>query len=191
MLDTLEGQEDCLPDNWIDVFETTEADYGRWKHESRRRVIDLEVRRRAEGFNVIGKGGTHETLQPPDLASEPGLHPDNNPVQSASAPRPAAVNARIDSVASANEASPEETASQNSHRVAPHDYFGNIPHREMFSGDYALDASNSSNPTSRHLLTKTRNLRKAIPWYNTTSTRVLKTSPRSQSLNHFHRPRLE
>ncbi|KAB2103713.1 hypothetical protein AG0111_0g8330 [Alternaria gaisen] len=147
MLDTLEGQEDCLPDNWIDVFETTEADYGRWKHESRRRVIDLEVRRRAEGFNVIGKGGTHETLQPPDLASEPGLHPDNNPVQSASAPRPAAVNARIDSVASANEVSPEEAASQNSHRVAPHDYFGSMPNREMFSGDYALDASNSSNST--------------------------------------------
>jgi hypothetical protein len=56
MLDTLEGREDCLPDNWIDTFEHTEADYGRWTHESRRRVIDLDVRRRGEGF--IRKGVT-------------------------------------------------------------------------------------------------------------------------------------
>ncbi|CAA9960079.1 hypothetical protein PTNB85_01998 [Pyrenophora teres f. teres] len=49
MLDTLEGREDCLPDTWIDTFETTEADYGRWTHESRRRVIDFDLRRRTEG----------------------------------------------------------------------------------------------------------------------------------------------
>ncbi|EUC48272.1 hypothetical protein COCMIDRAFT_87992 [Bipolaris oryzae ATCC 44560] len=48
MLDTLEGREDCLPEHWIDTFEATEADYGRWKHESRRRLIDAEVRRRAD-----------------------------------------------------------------------------------------------------------------------------------------------
>lgn len=48
MLDTLEGREDCLPDNWIDIFEGAEADYGRWAHESRRRVIELEVRRKGD-----------------------------------------------------------------------------------------------------------------------------------------------
>ncbi|KAG9185238.1 hypothetical protein G6011_07782 [Alternaria panax] len=148
MLDTLEGQDDCLPENWIDVFETTEADYGRWKHESRRRVIDLEVRRRAEGFDAIGKGGTNETSQTPDLAPQPDLHPDNNAMQSAAASSVGAINGRIDSVASAFEASPEEAASQNSHQVAaPHDYFGSVPHRDVFSGDYALNASNSSNST--------------------------------------------
>lgn len=46
MLDTLESREDCLPENWIDTFESTEADYGRWAHESRRRVIELDVRRK-------------------------------------------------------------------------------------------------------------------------------------------------
>lgn len=48
MLDTLEGHEDCLPDDWIDIFEGVETDHGRWVHESRRRIIDLEVRRRGE-----------------------------------------------------------------------------------------------------------------------------------------------
>lgn len=48
MLDTLEGRQDCLPDSWIDTFEETETDFGQWAHESRRRVIELEVRRREE-----------------------------------------------------------------------------------------------------------------------------------------------
>jgi hypothetical protein len=182
MLDTLEGQEDCLPENWIDVFESTEADYGRWKHESRRRVIDLEVRRRAEGFGVINKGGTQETSHSSDLAPEPGLTPErdtkttaytsgerasitasssvnpgNNGVQSASA-RPDATSARIDSVASALEASPEEAASQNSRQAISYDYFGNAPVRQMFSGDYGLNASGSSNSTL-HTSTGSNNTR--------------------------------
>lgn len=48
MLDTLEGREDCIPDRWIDVFEGVETDYGRWAHESRRRVIAFDVQRRWE-----------------------------------------------------------------------------------------------------------------------------------------------
>jgi hypothetical protein len=48
MLDTLEGREDCIPDNWIDTFEGIETDYGRWSHESRRKVIDFDVRRKWE-----------------------------------------------------------------------------------------------------------------------------------------------
>ncbi|KAH7392644.1 hypothetical protein BKA66DRAFT_510200 [Pyrenochaeta sp. MPI-SDFR-AT-0127] len=65
MLDTLEGREDCLPDKWIDVFEGTEADFGRWAHDSRRRVIDFDVRRRVDkasdiqGKNVTERLGPH------------------------------------------------------------------------------------------------------------------------------------
>ncbi|KAF1852143.1 uncharacterized protein K460DRAFT_362908 [Cucurbitaria berberidis CBS 394.84] len=65
MLDTLEGREDCLPENWIDIFEGIEADYGRWVHESRRRVIDLEVRRKEDkspdvrGEHVTGQLEPH------------------------------------------------------------------------------------------------------------------------------------
>lgn len=51
MLDTLEGRDDCIPDNWIDDFEGIEADYGRWTHESRRQVIDFDVRRKWETSN--------------------------------------------------------------------------------------------------------------------------------------------
>jgi hypothetical protein len=46
MLDTLEGREDCIPDSWIDTFEGIETDYGRWSQESRRKVIDFDVRRK-------------------------------------------------------------------------------------------------------------------------------------------------
>ncbi|KAJ4356139.1 uncharacterized protein N0V89_004167 [Didymosphaeria variabile] len=45
MLDSLEGHEDCLPDRWIDVFEGVEGDFGRWTQESRRKVIEFDVRR--------------------------------------------------------------------------------------------------------------------------------------------------
>jgi hypothetical protein len=48
MLDTLEGREDCIPDNWIETFEGIEADYGRWALESRKIVIDFDVRRKWE-----------------------------------------------------------------------------------------------------------------------------------------------
>jgi hypothetical protein len=58
MLDTIEGRDDCLPEDWIDTFEQTEADYGQWVHASRRRVIDLDVRRRGEGYDAIRTGVT-------------------------------------------------------------------------------------------------------------------------------------
>jgi hypothetical protein len=48
MLDTLEGRDDCIPDNWIDTFEGIETDYGRWSHVSRRKVLDFDVRRKWE-----------------------------------------------------------------------------------------------------------------------------------------------
>jgi hypothetical protein len=58
MLDTLEGRDDCIPDTWIDVFEGIEADFGRWTHESRKRVIDFDVRRKWEQKGAaIRQGG--------------------------------------------------------------------------------------------------------------------------------------
>jgi hypothetical protein len=47
MLDTLEGRDDCLPDRWIDIFEDVEANYGQWAHQSTKRVIEFDVRRRS------------------------------------------------------------------------------------------------------------------------------------------------
>ncbi|EMD88966.1 hypothetical protein COCC4DRAFT_71750 [Bipolaris maydis ATCC 48331] len=84
MLDTLEGREDCLPEHWIDTFEATEADYGRWKHESRRRLIDAEVRRRAD--DSAAPKSTLATTQhlSPDPSSSVILHTDHNIDQSSS-----------------------------------------------------------------------------------------------------------
>ncbi|KAH7398680.1 hypothetical protein DE146DRAFT_655306 [Phaeosphaeria sp. MPI-PUGE-AT-0046c] len=48
MLDTLEGRDDCIPDAWIDTFEAIEQDHGRWSHQSRKNIIDFDVRRRWE-----------------------------------------------------------------------------------------------------------------------------------------------
>ncbi|KAF2649927.1 hypothetical protein K491DRAFT_697694 [Lophiostoma macrostomum CBS 122681] len=69
MLDTLEGRADCLPENWIDTFEAVEADLGRWAHESRRRLIDLEVRRRA--------GQSHVVFRPGSSSDRPAVHSDD------------------------------------------------------------------------------------------------------------------
>jgi hypothetical protein len=68
MLDTLEGCADCLPENWIDTFEAVEADLGRWSHESRRRLIELQVRRRAEESNVVVSGSPSD---------RPAVHSDD------------------------------------------------------------------------------------------------------------------
>lgn len=48
MLDTLEGYGDCLPDSWIDVFEDVEGDFGRWTQDSRRKILEFDVRRHAD-----------------------------------------------------------------------------------------------------------------------------------------------
>ncbi|USP80961.1 hypothetical protein yc1106_08235 [Curvularia clavata] len=91
MLDTLEGREDCLPDHWIDTFESTEADYGQWKHELTRRTIDLEVRSRAEDSARTGDASqkqpqqpTHRSLDHSNGQSIPVFNPDplNTPRQS-------------------------------------------------------------------------------------------------------------
>ncbi|KAF2464931.1 uncharacterized protein BDR25DRAFT_361154 [Lindgomyces ingoldianus] len=57
MLDTLEGRDDCLPDEWIDNFEGLEADYGQWAHVSRRRIIEFDVRRKVEQNGVETRTG--------------------------------------------------------------------------------------------------------------------------------------
>jgi hypothetical protein len=55
MLDNLEGRDDRLPEEWIDVFEGVEADFSRWAHESRKSVIAFGVRRKA-GHNDKASG---------------------------------------------------------------------------------------------------------------------------------------
>ncbi|OCK80833.1 hypothetical protein K432DRAFT_442839 [Lepidopterella palustris CBS 459.81] len=45
MLDTLEGREDTLPEDWIDEFEALEANYSQWTVEARNRILEVEVRR--------------------------------------------------------------------------------------------------------------------------------------------------
>jgi hypothetical protein len=52
MLDTAEILDDSLPEEWIDVFEGVEADYGRWASESRARVMAFDIRRKAEVWNM-------------------------------------------------------------------------------------------------------------------------------------------
>jgi hypothetical protein len=57
MLDRLEGHEDRLPEDWIDIYEVVEADFGRWTHESRKRVMEFDMRRKVEQSKVGAKLG--------------------------------------------------------------------------------------------------------------------------------------
>ncbi len=68
MLDTLEGREDCLPDHWIDIFEGLEADYGQWSNDSRRSVIEFDIRRK------VGRGSV--AIPNTNLPSTPAMTPD-------------------------------------------------------------------------------------------------------------------
>ncbi|KAF2829959.1 hypothetical protein CC86DRAFT_367852 [Ophiobolus disseminans] len=72
MLDTLEGRDDCIPDRWIDDFEGIEADYGKWTHESRRKVIDFDVRRK-----WVQRADARPTT---DATNEPESHTNHGPV---------------------------------------------------------------------------------------------------------------
>jgi hypothetical protein len=67
MLDTLEGRDDCMPDRWIDTFETLEADYSKWVHVSTRRMIEFDVRRQNQA-----KQGHVQVKQ--EEAREPDKH---------------------------------------------------------------------------------------------------------------------
>ncbi|KAF2257257.1 hypothetical protein BU26DRAFT_546353 [Trematosphaeria pertusa] len=91
MLDTLEAREDCLPDGWIDVFESVEADFGRWAHDSRKRVIEFDVRRRAEHNGVEKASGRH-SAERLDAFSDPVVAPtpEDNKQLSAAAKKPEA-----------------------------------------------------------------------------------------------------
>jgi len=62
MLDTLETRDDCLPDDWIDVFESVEADFGRWAQESRRKIIEFDVRRQAGPVRAVGTESDSDSL---------------------------------------------------------------------------------------------------------------------------------
>ncbi|RDW83857.1 GAS2 domain protein [Aspergillus mulundensis] len=45
ILDSLEGREDSLPENWIDDLEAVEADFASWVMQAERRAIENEWRR--------------------------------------------------------------------------------------------------------------------------------------------------
>src|SRR5438045_8751606 len=42
MVDTLEGREEALPDNWIDRIEELERDFGCWYVETEKKVFENE-----------------------------------------------------------------------------------------------------------------------------------------------------
>ncbi|KAF1997683.1 hypothetical protein P154DRAFT_524566 [Amniculicola lignicola CBS 123094] len=86
LLDTLEEHEDCIPDHWIDTFEKVEADYGRWAHDSRRRVIEFDVQRRTEKQDDVAK--TRESSETLALHSGPGDTTTEGPQQTVAAPEP-------------------------------------------------------------------------------------------------------
>lgn len=74
MLDTLEGRDDCLPDRWIDTFETLEADYGKWVHVSTRRMIEFDVRRQnqaKQGHVPVKQEGTRDSDRHSDAPPVP------------------------------------------------------------------------------------------------------------------------
>ncbi|KAF2116850.1 hypothetical protein BDV96DRAFT_598692 [Lophiotrema nucula] len=77
MLDTLEGRDDALPDDWIDTFESVEAEYGKWAGESRRRVLDFDLRRRSDSHGMQAKGGESSETLP--LHSEDSVAPTLEP----------------------------------------------------------------------------------------------------------------
>ncbi|KAF2404926.1 hypothetical protein EJ06DRAFT_525496 [Trichodelitschia bisporula] len=43
MLDALEGSDDCVPDRWIDSYETAETEYANWAVEAQRRLFELQM----------------------------------------------------------------------------------------------------------------------------------------------------
>lgn len=69
MLDTAEILDDSLPDEWIDVFEGIEADYGRWANESRSRIIAFDVQRKGKRHIKEANDG--------DSTAAPTLHPSH------------------------------------------------------------------------------------------------------------------
>jgi hypothetical protein len=85
MLDTLEGRDDCIPDSWIDQFEGIEADYGKWTHESRRKVMDLDVRRRnsVTGTNMPEMHPNHGRTVLSNIDLPPAREPDHTSTRNA------------------------------------------------------------------------------------------------------------
>lgn len=75
MLDNLEGRDDCIPDNWIDAFENIEADHARWSHDSRRKVIDFDVRRKWQQKGPAAQQVPSISHPEPHTIVEAGLQP--------------------------------------------------------------------------------------------------------------------
>ncbi|KAF2272945.1 uncharacterized protein EI97DRAFT_461557 [Westerdykella ornata] len=108
MLDALEGRDDCLPDKWIDDFESVEGDFKRWVAESRKRLIEFDLLRKTEqGVQVLtlrgGAGSDTESPHPAPVVpavslqtgidSEDGCSTENTPQATNMDSRPRAVTA--------------------------------------------------------------------------------------------------
>nr|POE83325.1 hypothetical protein CFP56_69331 [Quercus suber] len=53
-LDELEGQDDAVPESWIDDFELLESSYGSWVVQAERRVLEEELRRSLSASSAEG-----------------------------------------------------------------------------------------------------------------------------------------
>lgn len=65
-LDTLEGRDDCLPDDWIDKFESLENEFTAWSQDAHSRTIVFDVRRNTQKDGRVDSG--------PSLKATPSEH---------------------------------------------------------------------------------------------------------------------
>nr|POE46909.1 hypothetical protein CFP56_00241 [Quercus suber] len=69
-LDELEGQDDAVPESWIDDFETLESAYGSWVVQAERKVLEEELRPIQPALAVQDKPETES-----DEVGKPPLQP--------------------------------------------------------------------------------------------------------------------
>jgi hypothetical protein len=125
MLDTLEGRDDCLPDDWIDTFESVETDLGQWTHESRIKMIEFDLRRSSEYKQVDARNSV------PDV--QPGAAPiDDPPLEQANPLKQLETEAR--SITASKTDAPN-------HLSDAHDSDNNdvVPHEVTFQPDTPID----------------------------------------------------
>lgn len=84
MLDKLEGQQDKLPDRWIDEFETFESEFSGWTVKAQQSVMELAMQAERERRAV-----EQQSTLDPDASSQPRGHDvSSNLPQAASTSNP-------------------------------------------------------------------------------------------------------
>ena len=71
MLDTLEGQEDCLPDEWIDKYEDNEKSYAEWSYQADRKLFQLRHMEKPSARSVAPSATAAQVDQPNSRTTEP------------------------------------------------------------------------------------------------------------------------